>query len=235
MDLLADMLAAAQAAYPREACGLVVSAGKRPRLLVCENSHPDPTRQFRIADTEWLRCEAEGEILAVFHSHPNGTAQPSEADKSVAEALGLPWHIVSWPQGDHQVYVPCGYEVPYLGRVYVYGIHDCYTLCQDWYRREWGLKLKHYETEEGWWARGENWYMEHYAENGFVKLPPSAPPQAGDMLLMQVGSDVASHSAIYLGDGIILHHLRNRLSRRDVYGGYWAKNTLAHLRHCSKM
>jgi len=55
--------------------------------------------------------------------------------------------------------------------------------------------------------------------------------KVGDCFLMQVASPVPNHAAIYLGDGLILHHLQGRLSSRDVYGGYWQKVTTHILRH----
>ena len=48
---------------------------------------------------------------------------------------------------------------------------------------------------------------------------------------MQVASPVPNHAAVYLGDGLILHHLQGRLSSRDVYGGYWQKITTHILRY----
>jgi len=50
---------------------------------------------------------------------------------------------------------------------------------------------------------------------------------------MQVQSKngVPNHAGVYLGDGIMLHHLYGRLSSRDVYGGYWREVTRLTLRH----
>jgi cell wall-associated NlpC family hydrolase len=48
---------------------------------------------------------------------------------------------------------------------------------------------------------------------------------------MQVASPVPNHASVYLGDGLILHHLQGRLSSRDVYGGYWQKVSTHALRH----
>lgn len=44
---------------------------------------------------------------------------------------------------------------------------------------------------------------------------------------MQVRSKngVPNHAAVYLGDGLMLHHMYGRLSSRDVYGGYWREVT----------
>ena len=49
--------------------------------------------------------------------------------------------------------------------------------------------------------------------------------QTGDIILMQVKADEVNHAAVYLGDGVMLHHLYNRLSDRTIYGGMWAEVT----------
>ena len=40
--------------------------------------------------------------------------------------------------------------------------------------------------------------------------------------------------AIYLDQGIVLHHVQGRLSSRDVYGGYYQKVTAKVLKHESR-
>ena len=63
------------------------------------------------------------------------------------------------------------------------------------------------------------------AANGFKRLNPEETLQIGDVILMQVGADVANHAAIYLGEQMVLHHSPQRLSKRDLYDGYWLKHT----------
>ena len=58
-------------------------------------------------------------------------------------------------------------------------------------------------------------------------------PQAGDMVVMQVQSNVANHAGIILDDGMLLHHLYGRLSQRVPYGGYWRDRTIVVLRYKS--
>jgi len=128
---------------------------------------------------------------------------------------------------------PSGYQAPLIGRSFVYGVLDCYTLVLDYYQRELGITLPYYVRDDayGWWERGQNLYAERFAEAGFMAVNT---PQPGDVILMQVQSDVANHAAVYLGDGVILHHLVKQLSRRDQYGGYWQKHTAHILRHRSR-
>ncbi|MDP1019744.1 NlpC/P60 family protein, partial [Klebsiella pneumoniae] len=39
------------------------------------------------------------------------------------------------------------------------------------------------------------------------------------------------HCAVYIGDGMIMHHQIDRLSCRAYYGGMYQKHTTHHLRH----
>jgi cell wall-associated NlpC family hydrolase len=48
------------------------------------------------------------------------------------------------------------------------------------------------------------------------------------------GSGNPNHIAVYIGNEMILHHGHGRLSRRDIYGGFWQKHTTHHLRHKTK-
>jgi len=50
-------------------------------------------------------------------------------------------------------------------------------------------------------------------------------PQVGDVILISVGANVPNHAAIYVGDQMVLHHAPKRLSKRDLYDGYWLKHT----------
>jgi cell wall-associated NlpC family hydrolase len=181
-----------------------------------------------------LAAMQRGKLLAYYHSHPNGVAIPSMADKSACEALGLPWHIVSWPRKEHEIYSPCGYQAPYLARPFVHGVHDCYSLVRDWYNREWDLGLPDIPRDERWWAKGQNLYIDNFEKQGFVRLPEGAEMQVGDGFLMQLGSDVSNHAAVFLGNTRIMHHPQSQLSSITIYGGFWQKVTTHHLRHKSK-
>jgi len=77
--------------------------------------------------------------------------------------------------------------------------------------------------------------IKNFENEDFVAVDPESEPQYGDALLMQLQSPVPSHVAIYLGDDIILHHMRNRLSSRDLLSGYYMKNVTHILRHRSRL
>ncbi|MCM4753350.1 NlpC/P60 family protein, partial [Escherichia coli] len=55
--------------------------------------------------------------------------------------------------------------------------------------------------------------------------------QPGDVLLCCFGSSVPNHAAIYCGDGELLHHLPEQLSKRERYSEKWQRRTHSAWRH----
>lgn len=213
---------------PREACGLIIKSGDVISYYPCRNIAPG-NDTFIMKPENYAEAENNGHVIAVVHSHPYATPEPSQADRVACEASGLPWHIVSVPDEKWSYLAPCGYEADILGRLWVHGVLDCYSLIRDWYRIERGVLLPDFYRNPEWWYKGENIYVENFKKAGFVRLIDEEP-QPGDVLLMQVLADVPNHGAIYLENDIILHHLYNRLSCREVYGGYYRKHTTHVLR-----
>lgn len=232
-------------AYPGEACGLVIQQGKSKKYIRCTNSAADRTEQFRIPPEEYAAAEDLGEIVGVFHSHPDATSRPSPADLAMCFASSLPWWILSWPEGDFREVLPEP-NTPLLKRPFVHGAWDCWQVCADWYQREWGLEFEAFKREDGWWESADNasLYEANYEEAGFVRVHQ---PQRGDMIVMAIGRTVhPNHAGIYLGGDsalpgeesdafgpgpFLLHHLYGRPSEVIVYGGPWLDRTRLILRH----
>jgi cell wall-associated NlpC family hydrolase len=61
-----------------------------------------------------------------------------------------------------------------------------------------------------------------WEEAGFEQIDP-ADIREGDAVLMAISNASLNHVGVYLGDQMLLHHLRGRLSSRDLYGG-WLQN-----------
>lgn len=243
--ILAAVRAHAAAEYPRECCGLLLAVGRKQVYHPCTNVATDPTEEFRIAPEQYAEAEDLGEVIGIVHSHPDATSRPSSCDLAMCEATGLPWHILSWPEGDLRSVTPTGHT-PLLRRPFVHGAWDCWQVCADWYQREMDLEFPAYAREDGWWeqAEGPSHYEDLYEGAGFYQV---GRPQRGDLIIMGVGRTAhPNHAGIYLGTDptlpgedvevfgpgpFLLHHLYGRPSEIIVFGGPWLDRTRLALRH----
>ena len=72
------------------------------------------------------------------------------------------------------------------------------------------------------------------AVTGFVhpdRILKNVGAQPGDVLLCCFGSSVPNHAAIYCGDGELLHHIPEQLSKRERYTDKWQRRTHSLWRH----
>jgi proteasome lid subunit RPN8/RPN11 len=219
--------------YPREACGLIAVIKGKERYLPCRNIAESRNENFVLHPADYAKAEDLGEVLALVHSHPDAGNLPSEADRVQCAASGLPWYIVSVnAQGetsDIARYEPDGYEAPLVGRQFVHGILDCYTLVRDYYARELNMALPNFQRADNWWNKGENLYMEHFADAGFSPIRGNIALH--DVIIMQVRSPVPNHAGVYIGNSLMLHHMYGRLSTREIYGGHYLDMTRIIVRH----
>ena len=108
---LAAIERAAEAAYPEEACGLLVgraAPGEAYRVNAVEASanvaEPPRTRRFEVDPKLRLRLERalrddSDSVIGVYHSHPNGAAEPSGTDVSMIFEPDMIWLITAVADG----------------------------------------------------------------------------------------------------------------------------------------
>ena len=249
----------AEIEWPKESVGFVLTNGDYVPLI---NTHPDPENHFRISheDEDLYRDEK----AAVVHSHcvkagsfhaSDGplAAGPSAHDMAQQLVSGCPWGLVVvfdglgqdsviwW--GDELPEVP-----PLLGRPFVHGVYDCYSIIRDHHRldsygfiRDYygvdSIVLPEFPRDFGWWAKDEEGRMPmaHLYETGFAKAGFRRISQEeirpGDVFLASVlAPGITNHGGVYLGNGEILHHLRGRLSKTDV-ASRWLDYVTHYLRY----
>lgn len=234
MTLLSEMIEHARQELPNESCGLVVASGKRHRLIRAKNIAAQPRVNFDLDPEAWLEVGESESVIAIYHSHPHTDAEPSMSDRVSCESTQLPWHIVNPVTEQHCLLTPVGYVAPYVGRPYLYGPLDCYSIIRDWYLNERCITLMDFKREVKFWEKGKNTFVDNIEACGFVQLQ-GQPPETGDLFIIQHGASVPNHIVLYVGDGKILHHVEGRLSKVDPFGGVWQRHSTHHLRHMSRV
>lgn len=204
-----------------ECCGFVIN---NKIYMPCNNISPTPTETFEISPDDWITAEQQGAITAVVHSHPDGLPILSEADQIFQQQTGIDWWLVC----DNKIH-KFRYMQPLIGREFKHGITDCYTLFRDAYHIS-GLDFPNFNREDDWWNNGQELYLDNMKPNGFYQINLSEI-QIGDVILFSLNSRSANHAAIYIGNNSILHHLPKRLSKRDLFSGYWLNNYHSIWRH----
>lgn len=253
--VLAEIQQHAQELYPVEACGLLVDGA----YIRCENvaapleSHredlgydcPCCMCSFEIAPEEYL---SHPNIEAVIHSHPGGPFFPSERDMQGQLDTDVPWGIlmVDEDRASHVEFWGDQLPIkPLIGREFVHGITDCYSLIRDVFRLgkdalkeqgvtdEWPMDpvfMADVPRSDAWWEHEDrDLYSELFESRGFHKIAASEV-LPGDVFLGSVKSKKLNHGGVYIGNDLIIHHLPTKLSVRSP-AGLWARAAKLWIRH----
>ncbi len=225
--------------FPEESCGFIVGG----RYVPCENRHPKPLEFFRIEEAHFDTAMRAGQVTAIVHSHPNGPIFPSHADMMQQIATDVPWVIVSLNEtGIHKI-VAWGGDLPIapvIGRPFLHGVLDCYSLIRDVFRLgrvellkqgvHWPhdpILLADIARADEWWKTGDDLYSANFAPWGF-KVINRVEAAAGDVFLIKYGNETQNpqgqlnHGGVMLDHGQILHHLTSRPSGREP-NSIWAR------------
>jgi len=221
--------------FPNESVG-VVQGGNYVRL---PNVAREPDNEFELGPVDAL---AAVQSTALVHSHTNGQRHPSVEDVRCQEQMQVPWLVLVMDRSKahDKIGQPAlvdlfwfGDQVPiapYEGRKHRWHVHDCYALARDWYKQELGIVLPQVHREFAFWNQGQNLIAEVYERVGF-RYVDDVQPQVGDLLVMNVGAIVPNHLGVYIGDGMMLHHPADHLSRKALVHRWKNHHTGRYLRY----
>lgn len=132
--------------------------------------------------------------------------------------------------GVYDFAIPPSYYVdtPYTGRPFIHTQWDCFTLLRDYYKKELSIEMPPVEYFDDWWKKGEDFYMKLSGTAGFY---PVTSLQKHDIIAMRLNAYVFNHSAIYLGDNKILHHVGGKFSCIEEIRPAYVKNFFGFFRH----
>jgi len=228
-----DALIHAKEQDPQESCGLLIETKGKEKYFPCKNLSTYSQQCFIIDPEDYAKAEDTGNILAVIHSHPVSPPIASQADKISCENSNLPWHIVNPKTEEWGYYQPNGYKPALIGRPWVWGVTDCWSLVRDWYKEEKNIILRDWDRPITPQQFLEKPLFESCAwRTGFRELRPDEKLINGDVLLMSILSPTLNHVAIFL-NGDVLHHLADRISCKEPYNQWLFKCTGKRYRYAS--
>jgi proteasome lid subunit RPN8/RPN11 len=222
----ADIFAHAVDCYPHEACGVIID----DVYVACQNRAENPEHDFRIDFEKEFDPARYHDVQAIVHSHGD---QPfiTAADMAAQVAAAMPYGMVSVISGRPDKIVWWGDQLPIqplLERTFEHGVRDCSSLVRDWFRMQ-GTVFPNTPRDWQWWKTGRNLLEDELRAFGFQEISRETPLKNGDVLTFIIGRDetgapleVINHSAVVVEQQLILHHLYNRLSRREP-AHIWAR------------
>jgi len=199
------------ACYPEEMCGVLTEDYFIPITNVADNKR----KSFKLAMQEYLNLKKKFDIIAIVHSHCRcadipevfDTRTPSMADMDGQKSSGLPWLIVA-TEGittTPPVLIPRTPNNKYSGRPFIWFINDCYTLVQDYYLFELGIKLpdaiitKDYQDLR----KTANLFDNFITSYGFTELTNVKDIRNGDILLVDNAGSSRNHLVIFHNNRLI--------------------------------
>ena len=204
---------------PDEACGLLAIIKGKETFWPCKNLAEGKFEFFILDPDDWAECEDTGEVIGVIHSHPVGAATPSDTDRAACEHLGFPYFIYSIEHDHWESFKPSGWKAPSLiGRRFIWGKYDCWSIIHDWYKETKNIDLKIWERPKKLKDFINNpLFEEGLPITGFKKQPTNNGVRVGDVLLFQSVTGNLDHVAVYIGDNMILNHNIKALSCRAPF------------------
>tara|TARA_R110000796_G_scaffold1430_4_gene5703 strand:+ start:10633 stop:11331 length:699 start_codon:yes stop_codon:yes gene_type:complete len=207
--------------YPREGCGLLSISKGKLQWHACTNV-AENDEDFVMDSQEYLAISRRSDIIAVVHSHPDSSPEPSTSDINYCNVTGLIYHIFSYPEMELHTLHPVRETKSLYGRDYEFGKNDCFEAGKDYYAAQGIIIPNRPLFEDDWWEKGLDYFTEAYINTwNFKKVEGNL--QKNDLLIFSINAVVGNHCGVYLGDDIFYHHADNRISCRENLYPFWKK------------
>ncbi len=232
-EIKAKIKAHALRENPNEACGFVcVNYLGEVTVLECENVARNKQGRFGIHPKMNGVAEKKGHVVAFYHSHASEFEREdnnkfSKEDLDISYETTLPALLYVYPQDTWHYSQPDTYEpAPLLGRPFVWGVWDCYSLVKDYYKIHRGIKLGTYFPPDNPKLNSNFGYETFIKHENFHEVSFDEVKK-DDVILFQIKSDFWNHSAVYQGDNKFIHQPINKMSSEgfldDRYQKYIVK------------
>lgn len=224
---------------PEECCGLVLETLTGVKIWPTENcSEYDRTKTFKIHPFEVIKIEDQGKLIGIYHSHNSPSKERifSELDirnAQIHKIMSIVYNTVE----EQFCFLTETSQLKYLGRKFLIGQNDCFSLIHDYFKNELKIELGNYPRDNKWFIKNPTIWLDNVEKGGCkIVFKGSALEEFAlkkyDILLSDGPIEgVPCHGALYIGNGMVLHHPRNKLSTLEPLHQTLAERILFVIRH----
>ncbi len=233
-----DIVAHARHEAPREACGLAVRTPTGGWLLRrARNVHPEPEHHFELdRETAAAVARARAEVVFYYHSHPTGSADPSEADRRALERLGAWGLVYGVAEERFASFHPATAWRSIRGRRWSWETSNCYDAVRSVFERCYGLGLPAFPMPPpaAFPRPGAPHFRRRCEAAGFRQLARGVPLCVGDVVsfrLVRREEIAEDHLGVLIGDSAFFHHRIGELARDEDFSLPWRRRVAWAYRH----
>jgi len=192
---------------PEECCGFIcVNPLGDITVFECENKEFNKNNRFQIDPKMNVEAERFGTIVAFYHSHAsdeNLNLSPHDLDASFESCIPALLYVV--PQDIWKFNVPTTYEpAPLIGRPFVFGIWDCFTIVRDYCLMHKNILLGSYFEPTKEELKTSDCF-DRCSVNEKFEVIPLEQIREGDVMLFRTKEFTGFHLGIYLGNNEFMH------------------------------
>ena len=223
---------------PKECCGLIIEDKGAEQIYPCRNSSEKPAKHFSINPSDYVKASVRGKIKAVYHSHNSENEKFSVNDMFNSRAHKLNYILYNTVKDSFSFFDFKKNKTFLYNRIFKIGKSDCYTIVKEYYQNL-GIKLDGENTlGNDWYKENPNLISELFKLNKtnpnlpIVELPPDSQLKEHDVIVFEfIKGAGPNHVAVYLGDGNMIHHPRNRYPCIETLNPIYKKKMYKIYRH----
>ena len=205
---------------PEECCGLIFDNGEKVDSFRCKNDAQNPLVNFSINPIDYLKCSSKGKIIATYHSHKNNQMF-SYLDKENSNNHRLDYIMYNIKSNSFHQYDHKRNKIFYLNKPFKVGKNDCFTLVRNYIKENCSTELPE-EVLKAYKKGSTKKDLQKsidlieevsftYNESKFFKLKIKKESELKKNDIVVFGSKgKPMHLGVFLEDGLILHHPRNK-------------------------
>lgn len=195
---------------PNECVGFIIN----DKVFPCRNESSNPTQHFSISPIDYLRASSLGKIQTIYHSHDKNP-EFSEFDKINLYNQKMRGLVYCKETDSFRVFLPESYNNKYVGRSFEIGVSDCLTLVADYYQEKLNIKLPSIKRKDGWYKDNPKIVDENTPAN-FTKIELKEAKENDLVVFDMLKNNQPCHFGVYLGNDMILHQPREKLSTIEL-------------------